>query len=166
MLISVCVSRAQMGPVSESMSEPPSQGTTAQVNEPGPGIPQDHEIFVAVRTAGHLDQARTLALEDVKFQARHKAMGYQIIETKEEKRHFSSLVKISYRLVPQNGKAEPSLWEGVWVKIETFRLHLFSIFREAEKWIRSKLGNKSPPFSGQGFYPPAEKDPMSRQALT
>jgi len=123
----------------------PSQAyraTVHQIKEPGVGIPEETEIFVAVKTDGYLHAAKEKAMDDVRFQARHKGLNYEIIGITEERLGFGYRVKIQYRLRPvviEVATPETIWWQELLKKIQGYLPYLKKVLAEAERFVNDSL---------------------------
>ena len=121
------------------------KASTHQIKEPGVGMPSASEIFVTVKTDGHLSGARDKAMEEVRFQARHKGLVYEICGTEEEQLGLGYRVKISYRLSPKTVEVampEEVWWKNLLQKIQNYLPYLKKALLEIEVWVNSSLAKK------------------------
>lgn len=121
------------------------KASTHQIKEPNVGVPSASEIFVTVKTDGHLSGARDKAMEEVRFQARHKSLSYEICGTEEERLGFGYRVKISYRLSPKTVEVatpEEVWWQSLLQKIQNYLPYLKKALFEIEVWVNSSLAKK------------------------
>jgi hypothetical protein len=96
------------------------QATTSLIKEPGIGTPDGKEVFVAVGTDGYLANAKEKAMEQVRFQARHKGMTYEISKTSDEDSGSGFRAIVEYRLKPLIVEAPPAeltWWQSLIEKI-------------------------------------------------
>ena len=127
------------------------RATVHQIKEPGLGIPEETDIFSAVKTDGVLHAAKERAMEDVRFQARHKGLNYEIIGITEERLGFGYRVKIQYRLKPlvvEVASPETIWWQELLIKIQGYLPYLKKVLAEAERFVNSSLAqntNSQPP---------------------
>ena len=118
------------------------RATVHQIKEPGVGIPNETEIFMAVKTDGFLHAAKEKAMEDVRFQARQKGLSYEILGISEERLGFGYRVKIQYRLkrlVVEVPTPETIWWQELLIKIQGYLPYLKKVLAEAERFVNSSL---------------------------
>ena len=131
------------------------RATVHQIKEPGVGIPEETDIFAAVKTDGVLQAAKERAMEDVRFQARHKGLNYEIIKITEERLGFGYRVKIQYRLKPmvvEVATPETIWWQELLIKIQGYFPYFKKALAEAERFVNSSLAQNTK------TEPPIEKE--------
>ena len=84
-------------------------------------------------------------MEEVRFQARHKGLVYEICGTEEEQLGLGYRVKISYRLSPKMVEVampEEVWWKNLLQKIQNYLPYLKKALLEIEVWVNSSLAKK------------------------
>lgn len=81
-------------------------------------------------------------MDDVRFQARHKGLNYEIIGITEERLGFGYRVKIQYRLRPvviEVATPETIWWQELLKKIQGYFPYLKKVLAETERFVNDSL---------------------------